>query len=265
MTIAAADAGNAAADTAVLAIKNLRKNFDGVLAVDGVSFMARRGEVTGLIGPNGAGKSTALGMIAGSVTPTAGQVLLDGVDIAGLPSYQVARRGVGRTFQLSSEFPRLTVLENMLTAVQGSRGDTLRSALLGKRYWREAEYANVRRAAELMDRFSMTAMANELAATLSGGQRRLLEIMRALMARPRLLLLDEPMAGVNPALSRRIEDYLLELKSEGLPMLMVEHEMSVVERLCDHVIVMAQGRVLADGTLTEIRSDRRVLDAYLAG
>ena len=265
MTIAAADAGPAAADTAVLAIKNLRKNFGGVLAVDGVSFTARRGEVTGLIGPNGAGKSTALGMIAGSVTPTAGQILLNGVDIAGLPSYQVARRGVGRTFQLSSEFPQMTVLENMLTAVQGGRGDTLRSALLGKRYWRQAEDANVRLAAELMDRFGMTAMANELAGTLSGGQRRLLEIMRALMARPRLLLLDEPMAGVNPALSRRIQEYLLELRSEGLQMLMVEHEMSVVERLCDHVIVMAQGRVLADGTLTEIRSDRRVLDAYLAG
>ncbi|HEX9516617.1 MAG TPA: ABC transporter ATP-binding protein [Streptosporangiaceae bacterium] len=265
MTIAAADAGPAAADTAVLAIKDLRKNFGGVLAVDGVSFTARRGEVTGLIGPNGAGKSTALGMIAGSVRPTAGQVLLNGVDIAGLPSYQVARRGVGRTFQLSSEFPHMTVLENMLTAVQGGRGDTLRSALLGKRYWRQAEDANVRLAAELMDRFSMTAMANELAGTLSGGQRRLLEIMRALMARPRLLLLDEPMAGVNPALSQRIQEYLLELRSEGLQMLMVEHEMSVVERLCDHVIVMAQGRVLADGTLTEIRSDRRVLDAYLAG
>ena len=111
----------------------------------------------------------------------------------------------------------------------------------------------------------MSAMANEWAATLSGGQRRLLEIMRAFMARPRLLLLDEPMAGVNLSLSRRIEDYLLELKFEGLSMLMVEHEMSVVERLCDHVIVVAQGRVLADGTMTEIRSDRRVLDAYLAG
>ncbi len=265
MTTVAADPGTATAATAVLEVKNLRKNFGGVLAVDGVSFTAGRGQVTGLIGPNGAGKSTALGMIAGSVTPTAGRVLLDGIDIAGLPSYQVARRGVGRTFQLSSEFPQLTVLENMLTAAQGNKGDTFRSALLGKRYWRSAEDANVRRAAELIDRFSMTAMANELAVTLSGGQRRLLEIMRALMPRPRLLLLDEPMAGVNPALSRRIQEYLLELKSGGLSMLMVEHEMSVVERLCDHVIVMAQGRVLADGTLTEIRSDRRVLDAYLAG
>ncbi len=127
------------------------------------------------------------------------------------------------------------------------------------------EDANLRRAADLMERFSMTSKANELAVTLSGGQRRLLEIMRALMPRPRLLLLDEPMAGVNPALSRQIEEYLLELKSDGLSMLMVEHEMSVVERLCDHVVVMAQGKVLSDGTLTEIRSDRRVLDAYLAG
>ena len=160
-----------------------------------------------------------------------GQVLLDGIDIAGLPSYQIARRGVGRTFQVSSEFPKLPLLENMLAAVQGVRGDSLRSALLGKRYLRSAEENNVRRAAELMDRFGMSAMANEWAATLSGGQRRLLEIMRAFMARPRLLLPDEPMAGVNPSLSRRMEDYLLELKSEGLSMLMVEHEMSVVERL----------------------------------
>ena len=141
----------------------------------------------------------------------------------------------------------------------------LRTALLGKRYWRSAEEANIRRAALLMDRFSMTPMANELANTLSGGQRRLLEIMRALMSAPRLLLLDEPMAGVNPSLSLRIQDYLLQLKAEGLSMLMVEHEMSVVERLCDHVIVMAQGRILVDGTMAEIRSDRRVLDAYLAG
>jgi len=250
---------------AMLTVTNLRKHYGGVRAVDGISFTAGRGRVTGLIGPNGAGKSTALGMIAGSITPTSDQVQLDGIDIAGLPSYRVARRGVGRTFQLASEFPRLTVLENMLTAVQGSRGDTLRTALLGKRYWRSAEEANIRRAAELMDRFSMTPMANELANTLSGGQRRLLEIMRALMSAPRLLLLDEPMAGVNPSLSLRIQDYLLQLKAEGLSMLMVEHEMSVVERLCDQVIVMAQGRILVDGTMAEIRSDRRVLDAYLAG
>jgi ABC-type branched-subunit amino acid transport system ATPase component len=124
------------------------------------------------------------------------KVLLDGIDIAGLPSYQIARRGVGPTFPVSNEFPKLTVLENMLAAVQGVRGDSLRSALLSKRYWRSAEENNVRRAAELMDRFGMSAMANEWAATLSGGQRRLLEIMRALMARPRLLLLDKPMAGL---------------------------------------------------------------------
>jgi ABC-type branched-subunit amino acid transport system ATPase component len=250
---------------ALLEIRDLAKHYGGVRAVDGVSFTAVRGEVTGLIGPNGAGKSTALGMIAGSVKPTAGAVLLEGVDIAGMPSYKIARQGVGRTFQLSSEFPRMTVLENMLTAAPGQRGDTLRSALLGKRYWRAAEEAMLLRAAELVDRFEMTRMANELAATLSGGQRRLLEIMRTLMSRPRLLLLDEPMSGVSPALARRIESYLLELTSEGLSLLLVEHEMSVVERMCDRVIVMAQGRVLAEGLMTEVRSDQRVLDAYLAG
>lgn len=250
---------------ALLEVRDLKKHYGGVQAVDGVSFTAHRGQVTGVIGPNGAGKSTALGMIAGSVRPTAGAVFLDGLDIAGMPSYQVARHGVGRTFQLSSEFGQMTVLENMLTAAQGQKGDTLWSALLGRRFWGAAQEALVYRATDLMDRFDMTSMANELAATLSGGQRRLLEIMRSLMSAPRLLLLDEPMAGVNPALSRRIEDYLLELKSEGLSMLMVEHEMSVVERLCDWVIVMAQGTVIAEGTMTEIRSDRKVVDAYLAG
>jgi ABC-type branched-subunit amino acid transport system ATPase component len=204
-------------------------------------------------------------MIAGSVKPTAGAVLLEGVDIAGMPSYKIARQGVGRTFQLSSEFPRMTVLENMLTAVHRQRGDTLRSALLGKRYWRAAEEAMLQRAAELVERFEMARMANELAATLSGGQRRLLEIMRTLMSEPRLLLLDEPMSGVSPTLARRIEAYLLELTSEGLSLLLVEHEMSVVERMCDRVIVMAQGTVLAEGLMTEVRSDQRVLDAYLAG
>lgn len=254
-----------ASGPALLEVRGLTKHYGGVRAVDGVSFTAARGQVTGLIGPNGAGKSTALSMIAGSIKPTAGAVLLEGADIAGMPSYKIARQGVGRTFQLSSEFPRMTVLENMLTAVQGQRGDTLRSALLGKRYWRAAEESMLLRAAELVERFEMARMANELAATLSGGQRRLLEIMRTLMSEPRLLLLDEPMSGVSPALARRIETYLLGLTSEGLSLLLVEHEMSVVERMCDRVIVMAQGKVLAEGLMTEIRSDQRVLDAYLAG
>jgi branched-chain amino acid transport system ATP-binding protein len=253
----------AATHAALLRVDDLAKSYGGVHAVAGVSFDVPRGRITGLIGPNGAGKSTALGMIAGAIRPSRGSVLLNGTDIAGWPSYKIARRGLGRTFQQSSDFAGMTVMENLLTARHGQRGDTLRGALLGKRYWRAQEDELTAQAADLVARFDMLRMANELAGSLSGGQRRLLEIMRALMTKPEILLLDEPMAGVNPALGERIGDYLLELQAEGLTMLMVEHELSVVERLCNPIIVMAQGEVLAEGTMDEIRSDQRVLDAYI--
>jgi neutral amino acid transport system ATP-binding protein len=254
-----------AASAELLRVDDLAKSYGGVHAVAGVSFDVPRGRITGLIGPNGAGKSTALGMIAGAIKPSQGSVLLNGTDVAGWPSYKIARRGLARTFQQSSDFPGMTVVENLLTARHGQRGDTLRGALLGRRYWRAEQESLTARAADLIARFDMARMANELAGTLSGGQRRLLEIMRALMTEPEILLLDEPMAGVNPALSARIEDYLLQLRQDGLTMLMVEHEMSVVERVCDPIIVMAQGEVLAEGTMDQIRSDQRVLDAYLNG
>ena len=255
----------AGAQPALLEVRDLRKSYGGVHAVAGVSFYARRGAITGLIGPNGAGKSTALGMIAGAIRPSSGSILLNGLDIAGQPSYQVARKRVARTFQQSSDFAGMTVLENLLTARFGQRGDSLWGALAGRRFWASTERELIAKATDLLARFDMIRMANELAGTLSGGQRRLLEIMRALMTDPELLLLDEPMAGVNPALGARIEDYLLDLQAGGLSMLMVEHEMAVVERLCDPVIVMAQGEVLAEGTMAQIRADQRVLDAYLVG
>ncbi len=224
-----------AAQAALLRVDDLAKSYGGVHAVAGVSFDVPRGRITGLIGPNGAGKSTALGMVAGAIKPSQGSV------------------------------SGMTVMENLLTARYGQRGDTLRGALLGRRYWRAEQESLTARAADLIARFDMARMANELAGSLSGGQRRLLEIMRALMTEPEILLLDEPMAGVNPALGERIEDYLLQLRQDGLTMLMVEHEMAVVERLCDPVIVMAQGEVLAEGTMDQIRSDQRVRDAYLNG
>jgi ABC-type branched-subunit amino acid transport system ATPase component len=249
----------------ILQVRQLTKTYGGVRAVDNASFNVVRGRITGLIGPNGAGKSTALGIIAGSFKPTSGSVLLDGTEIAGTPSYKLARQGIARTFQISSEFAGMTVLENLLAAPQGQKGETLWGAIRGRGYWRTEEDSLIQRAAELMIRFDMFAMANEVAGTLSGGQRRLLEIMRSLMSQPKLLLLDEPMAGVHPTLGRRIEDYLAELQDEGLTMLLVEHEMAVVERLCDAVIVMARGEVIAEGTMADVSADRRVLDAYLNG
>ena len=248
-----------------LTVADLHREFGGVHAVNGASFEVPEGRITGLIGPNGAGKSTVLNLVAGALKPTAGRISYRGQDITGLPSYKVARRGIIRTFQLSSEFSGLTVLENLLVAAPGQRGEALWQAALGKRYWRRHERAVVQRARQLLARFDMSAKEDEYAGNLSGGQKRLLEVMRGLMADPALLLLDEPMAGVNPSLARKIERYLLDLRAEGLTMLMIEHELAVVERLCDAVIVMAQGRVISQGTMAEVRTDREVLDAYLIG
>ena len=249
----------------VLTVQDLHREFGGVHAVNGASFTVPPGRITGLIGPNGAVKSTVLNIIAGALRPSAGTVSYQGRDITGLASYKVARHGLVRTFQVSSEFAALTVLENLLVAAPGQRGEALWQAALGKRYWRPQERATVERARQLLARFDMSAAEDEYAGNLSGGQKRLLELMRGLMANPALLLLDEPMAGVNPSLARRIEGHLEDLAGEGLTMLMVEHELAVVERLCDPVIVMAQGRVISQGTMADARSNQEVLDAYLIG
>ncbi|MGI9007882.1 MAG: ABC transporter ATP-binding protein [Streptosporangiaceae bacterium] len=250
---------------ATLVVNDLHRHFGGVRAVNGASFTLPPGQITGLIGPNGAGKSTVLNIIAGALRPDTGTVSYRGQDITGLPSYQVARHGIIRTFQLAAEFAALTVLENLLVAAPGQRGERLWQAALGQRYWKAQERANVERARQLMARFDLSAKEDEYAGNLSGGQKRLLELMRGLMAAPTLLLLDEPMAGVNPSLARRIERHLLDLRGEGLTMLMIEHELAVVGRLCDPVVVMAQGRVISRGTMASVRADQEVLDAYLIG
>ena len=249
----------------MLSVDDLHKEFGGLHAVDGASFAVETGAITGLIGPNGAGKSTALAIIAGAVKPSSGSVLFRGVDITATPSHQRARQGLVRTFQIAGEFPRLTVLENLLVTAPHQRGDSLARVVLGKWTWKSQEARLLERARDLLARFELADKEDEYAGNLSGGQKRLLQIARGLMAEPTLLLLDEPMAGVNPSLSRRLEHHLLELRAEGLTILMVEHELGVVERLCNHTIVMAQGRVLAQGTMTELRRNQEVLDAYLIG
>jgi len=250
---------------AILSASDVHRAFGGVKAVDGATFTALRGRVTGLIGPNGAGKSTLMGIVAGAIPADAGHIEFDGADITGLPPHQIARRGLIRTFQLSAEFSKLTVLENLLVAAPAQKGESLLGAELGRLYWGRDEDALVALAREVLDRFAMSPKENELAGNLSGGQKRLLEIMRALMARPKLLLLDEPFAGVNPTLAREIEQYLLDLRDEGLSMIMVEHELGVVERLCDPVVVMAQGKVIGEGSMREVTARQEVLDAYLIG
>jgi ABC-type branched-subunit amino acid transport system ATPase component/ABC-type branched-subunit amino acid transport system permease subunit len=252
-------------DAASLSVQDLSREFGGVHAVDGLSFRLVPGKATGLIGPNGAGKSTALKLIAGAMRPSAGQVVLGGVDVTGWPSHKVSRLGVIRTFQHTSEFARLTVLENLLTAAPGQPGDSLGGALLGRRHSRSRQRELLDEAWALLEDFHLTAAADSYAGQLSGGQRRLVEIMRALMARPRILLLDEPMAGVNPTLRLTIEEHLQRLRDDGLTMLMVEHELGSVERICDSVIVMASGKVLATGTMAQLRENQEVLSAYLVG
>jgi ABC-type branched-subunit amino acid transport system ATPase component len=246
-------------------VADLRVEFAGVRAVDGATFAVAPGRITGLIGPNGAGKSTTLKVIAGAEKPTAGRVRYDGRDITGQPVHRIARHGLIRTFQLSSEFARLTVMENLLVAAPGQRGASFLGALGGKRSWRAQEAELADRARQLLAEFALGQAADQYAGELSGGQKRLVEIMRALMASPRVLLLDEPLAGVNPSLREIIAEHLVRLCGEGLTMLMVEHELGAVEHCCDSVIVMAQGRVLTEGSMSEIRANEEVVDAYLLG
>ncbi len=229
------------------------------------SFTVQAGTITGLIGPNGAGKSTVMSLIGGQLRPTSGRVIFQGLDVSGDRPYRVAERGIIRTFQTANLFGRMTVLENLLLGAPAWRGESVTAALLGKWSWRARERQLVDQARDVLRRFRMEHVEREYAANLSGGQKRIVEIMRALMAQPRLLLLDEPMAGVNPTLAGRIADHLAELRTEGITMLMVEHELAVVERLCDPVIVMTQGRVLAEGSMADLRANREVVNAYLAG
>jgi branched-chain amino acid transport system ATP-binding protein len=233
--------------------------------VSEVSLSVQRGTLTGLIGPNGAGKSTLLAMLAGTEQVSAGRILYQGRDITSVPAFRRARTGLVRTFQLASEFKRLTVLENLLSAAHCNRGDSFLGALSGERYWRHDETAAVTRAAAILARFGLEPLANEYAGDLSGGQRRLVEIMRALMTDPQLLLLDEPMAGVHPELARRIGNELVALCREGMTILMVEHELAIMDEFCDPVIVMAQGSLLAEGTMAQLRERTEVVEAYLVG
>jgi branched-chain amino acid transport system permease protein len=256
----------AATDTEeVLQAVDVSRDFGGVQAVSGVTMSVRAGTLTGLIGPNGAGKSTLLALLAGTDRPSAGSIRYQGMDITGMPAFQRARIGLIRTFQLASEFKRLTVMENLLTAAPGNRGDSFRGAVAGRRRWRADEAAAITRAGAMLGRFGLTDLANRYAGDLSGGQRRLVEIMRALMADPAVLLLDEPMAGLHPELARRLGAALTGLCGEGMTILMVEHELAIMDEFCDPVVVMAEGSVLAQGTMAELRERAEVVEAYLVG
>jgi len=257
--------GEAGGGDVILEAVGLVRAFDGVRAVDGVSIAFERGRLTGLIGPNGAGKSTTLAMLAGTLPVTEGRILYRGEDITQLPAFRRARSGLVRTFQLASEFKKLTVMENLLTAVPDQQGDTFRGAVLGRRYWGRQERAATERVERMLEEFGLTALADRYAGDLSGGQRRLVEIMRSLMAEPEVLLLDEPMAGVHPRLAHQIGERLVGLCERGMTIVMVEHELAIMDEFCDPVVVMAEGRVLAQGTMASLRATEEVVEAYLVG
>ena len=250
---------------AMLVAEDVHRHFEGMHAVDGVSLEVPRGKITGLIGPNGAGKSTFMAVLAGTLPASSGRIVFEGIDISRVPAYRRARMGLVRTFQLPSEFTRLTVLENLLVAAPRNRGDSLWGALLGRRYWGDDEERLVAEARGLLARFGMSAKESDYAGTMSGGQKRLIEIMRALMLHPRCLLLDEPMSGVHPRVVSEIQYYLQTLRKDWLTILMVEHELHLVEALCDSVFVMAQGKLIGSGTMASLRRQREIVDAYLVG
>ena len=246
-----------------LAVDGLRLAYGGVAALDGVSFDVPAATVTGLIGPNGAGKTTLFNVVSGLARPASGSVRLFGQDVTGLAPHRLAQAGQVRSFQLARGLPAMTVFEHLMLYGPRQPGERLWAALRGGKAVRGHEQALAERALAVGGRLGLGHVMDHRVGALSGGQRKLLEIGRALMPAPRLMLLDEPAAGVNATLAEAIGDHLMAIAAEGATVLLVEHDMALVERVCAHVVVMALGRRLAEGSFDAIREDPAVQDAYL--
>ena len=248
---------------ALLQVIGLERSFYGVEALSGVDLAVEAGRITGLIGPNGAGKTTLFNCITGVVPPSRGRIVFAGEDIAGLRPDQVARRGLARTFQIARGLPRLSVIENLMLYAPAQPGERLLPALLRPASMRQREDALAARAIAVARRLNLYSVIANPAADLSGGQKKLLEIGRVLMSEPKLILLDEPVAGVNPTLAREIGQHLRALAGEGMTILLIEHHLDMVARLCDHVIVLAEGRRLSEGSFAAVAADPTVQEAYM--
>jgi branched-chain amino acid transport system ATP-binding protein len=246
----------------ILVADSVTRRFGGLMAVNVDHFEIQRGSITALIGPNGAGKTTFFNVLTGFDHANSGTWSFDGDEITGLPGHRVARRGMVRTFQLTKALSRLTVIENMKLGATDQVGENFFRALL-RPIWRDQERDIEQRADALLERFNLAQMRNEFAGTLSGGQRKLLEMARALMVEPQLVMLDEPMAGVNPALAQSIIGHVEGLREEGLTVLFIEHDMDVVRTISDWVVVMSEGLLIAEGRHSSIVANPRVIDAYL--
>ncbi len=239
----------------VLEVRNIVKRYGGLSAVDGVSFTLAQGEILGLIGPNGAGKTTMFDLVAGSAQPTAGQILLGGRDVSAEPAHARIGQGLGRTFQIPKPFPELSLLDNVLLARQGQAGEGLFANFLRPGQVAAEERAAREKAMELLDFVLLSRLTHEPARVLSGGQRKLLELARVLMANPAIILLDEPAAGVNASLLEVIIDRIKEINARGITFLLIEHNIDMVSRLCHRVLVMASGQLLCEGTPDEVARD----------
>src|SRR3954469_18676154 len=246
----------------VVVVDGVTRSFGGLTAVSVDHLEVQRGGITGLIGPNGAGKTTLFNLLTGFDQPNSGTWSFDGRPLGRLAPHQVARLGVVRTFQLTKALSRLTVLQNMLLGAQGQRGESFFRALIPGS-WRAQEQENTEKAMDLLARFKLDAKKDDFAGTLSGGQRKLLEMARALMSDPQVVMLDEPMAGVNPALTQSLLGHVKDLREQGMTVVFVEHDMDVVRDISDWVVVMAAGNVIAEGPPESISQNQAVVDAYL--
>jgi neutral amino acid transport system ATP-binding protein len=255
------EVGVAKPDPAVV-VDDVTRTFGGLTAVSVDHLEVQRGGITGLIGPNGAGKTTLFNLLTGFDQPDTGTWSFNGQSLGKMSPHAVARLGVVRTFQLTKALSRLTVLQNMLLGAQGQRGESFLRALVPG-IWRAQERANTEKAMDLLQRFKLDAKRDDFAGTLSGGQRKLLEMARALMSDPQVVMLDEPMAGVNPALTQSLLGHVKDLREQGMTVIFVEHDMDVVRDISDWVVVMAAGRIIAEGPPESISQNQAVVDAYL--
>lgn len=250
----------------MLRVEGLNKQFGGLQAVRDCSFEIAEGSITGLIGPNGAGKTTTFNMIAGELAPTSGRIIFQGEDIAGLPTHQMFHRGIVRTFQIPHEFAKMTVLENLMVVPPGQPGEHIFNNWIKPKAVKAREEEVREKAENALEFLSIAHLRDERAGNLSGGQKKLLELGRTMMTDAKLVLLDEPGAGVNPTLVLKIIDMISQLKAErGYTFCIIEHDMDLIASLCDPVIVLAEGTVLTEGSMEEVRSNPEVLDAYLGG
>ena len=247
----------------MLEVQEVRRSFGGAHAVDGVSFTVKRGEITGLMGPNGAGKTTMFNLIAGNLKLTSGRLLLEGQRIERERAYQRLARGLARTFQIPRPFPAMTVLENVLLAARHQRGERVLPNWFAPRTVALQERRNLEQARDILDFLAIAQLSDQPARNLSGGQRKLLELARVLMAQPKIILLDEPAAGLNPSLLETILNRIVRLNERGVTFLIVEHNMDLIARLCSQVFVMASGRLLAQGRPDDVIRNPAVIEAYL--